>query len=78
MDIQKMKKLVAFAVAGAFLGAASLTTFSTVALAADKKDKVVDCSKFKNEKAQTKCMEREAKKAEKAAKKMKGDMKKPM
>ena len=76
MDIQKMKKLVAFAVASAFLGAATLTTFSAVAVAADKKDKVVDCSKIKNEKRQAKCMEREAKNAEKAAKKSEDGMKK--
>tara|TARA_R110000787_G_scaffold14593_5_gene44912 strand:+ start:104 stop:358 length:255 start_codon:yes stop_codon:yes gene_type:complete len=64
MDITKMKKLVALAIAGAFVGAVSLTGLAPAAYAADKGSA---CDKIKNEKRQASCMEREAKKAARAA-----------
>ena len=64
MDNTKMKKLVALAIAGALVGAVSLTSFAPAAFAADKGPA---CEKIKNEKRQAACLKREAAKAEKAA-----------
>ena len=66
MDITKMKKLVALAIAGALVGAVSLTNFAPAAFAAEKG---AACEKITNEKKQAACMKREAAKAAKASEK---------
>lgn len=73
MGTQEMKKLLALAVAGAFIGATSMTTFAPAAFAAETKAKASACEKIKDEKKHAACMKKEAAKAAKAAKK---DMKK--
>lgn len=68
-----MKKLVALAVAGIFLGAASITAIAQPVQAQGKKEMTSICHTIKDEKRKAACLEQEAKNA---ADKAKGKMKK--
>ena len=63
-----MKKLLALAVAGAFIGATSFTTFAPAAFAAEKA-KASSCEKITDAKKKDACMKKEAAAAAKKAKK---------
>jgi hypothetical protein len=67
-----MKKFIALAVAGVFLGAASIATIAQPAQAQDKKEMASICDKIKDEKRKAACLEQEAQNAaDKAKEKMK-------
>ena len=69
MGTQEMKKLLALAVAGAFIRAASFTTVSSPAFAAEQKAKASACEKMTDAKKKEACMKKEAAAAAKKAKK---------
>jgi len=71
-----MQKLIALAVAGAFLGVSSFAVVAPPAFAQDKKEMASVCDKIKSEKRKATCERREAKRAADKAKKDAMKMKK--
>ena len=68
-----MNKLIALAVAGVFLGAASIAAIAQPVHAQGKKEMASICDQIKDEKRKAACLEQEAKNA---ADKAKGKIKK--
>ena len=68
-----MKKFIALAVAGVFLGAASIAAIAQPAHAQGKKEMASVCDKIKDEKRKAACLEQEA---QNAADRAKGKIKK--